>query len=289
MAAPTVQYFEASAGTGSALISVWMPKLHDLLLAAGWSIEFADSDAIGGGSSGTPAWDKTATNNSDAGIAVYRMPANGHATQWYVRVRPGWAGATSRANMRGITVGTNHDGTGGVSGTEATPGNATTATDNRAWQLATSEDGLIFTNGSQSNSVFFCVERARLPDGTVTDDVTVMNTYSSLSTQVLNASSGVVNTQPPRLLGEVGNGGQIAIVNSVVTTSRDGATVVAIGPYYCGAYPLFGLPRLFFFAAPGDAGNSETRIINVDSGEKEYVGQATSPPNGSARFMVATE
>src|SRR5690606_17965770 len=118
MAAPTVRYFAAAAGTGSSLLSVWMPKLQELLLDAGWTLEYADSDAIGSSlDPSTPAWDKTPATNTDAGVAVYRMPANDHATQWFVRLRPGWATTNvNRTYMRGVQLGTSHDGSGGISG-----------------------------------------------------------------------------------------------------------------------------------------------------------------------------
>src|SRR5690606_38531163 len=117
--------------------------------AAGWTLEYADSDAIGGSvDPSTPAWDKTPATNTNAGIAVYRMPANGHTTQWFVRVRPGWGGAANRPHMRGMQLGTSHDGSGNLSGggAELIPDGSSTQLDNREWLAAVSEDGFAFVS-----------------------------------------------------------------------------------------------------------------------------------------------
>src|SRR5690606_32678165 len=125
------------------------------------------SDAIGSSMDpSTPAWDKTPATNTDAGVAVYRMPANDHATQWFVRLRPGWAANTNRPHMRGVTLGTTHDGSGGISGagSELAPIVTTSQTDSRQVLIACSEDGFALLLPSTAAAINVIVERARRSD-----------------------------------------------------------------------------------------------------------------------------
>lgn len=290
MALPTVHYDEAAAASDSALISVWMPALHALLIAAGWTQSYIDSDGIGGGSSGSPAWDKNPANNTDAGIVVYRMPANDHSVQWFVRLRPGWSGATTRVCIRGVTVGTSHDGSGNVTGQgdEITPTvNTTTATNSRAWQIAVSEDGFLFVNSGTTNPVAVYVERLRNPAGAVTDDICVLTCYFGQEYRVVNASSGVLTTTSPLTLAGVTHV-TTPTATVGVTTSIDGEHVVVLGPYWRGALPLYGAPRLMFYASPNEVSGNDERERPIDGGDKTYKAWATNT-NASLCLMVATE
>src|SRR5690606_34209291 len=79
--------------------------LHDALVAAGWSVEYLDADAIGSGSEEAPAWDKNFSSSSSVGVAVYRMPVNGSLTRWYVKPEFGWGTQSTRAMVRSLTIG----------------------------------------------------------------------------------------------------------------------------------------------------------------------------------------
>src|SRR5690606_35807616 len=126
-----------------------------------------------------------------------------------VRLRPGWHNSTARPYMRGITVGTAHDGSGGVSGGggELEAGGNSVNTDGRQVLIAASEDGLFLLLPATNSPVCFQVERARRPAGTVEDDIIARNTFTSstVASAVINATSGVVSTNNPIAFGEFVN------------------------------------------------------------------------------------
>lgn len=292
MALPTVSFHSATAGTGSALLSVWMPQLHSMLLAKGWTIEYADSDAIGSGSAGSPAWDKAPATSTDAGIAVYRMPANDHATQWYVRLRPGWAASTVRPYMRGLQLGAAHDGTGGLSGgsTEIVPGVTTGTFDNQAWMMSVSEDGFTaaIEPGTASRPAF-CVERARLLDGTVTDRLIAWNKYTTNDSgafRVVDAAVGQVNDALP-----VGFSGITLSFDGNLPSLEggDATSVAAVGPYFTGGNPLYAPPRLAFLGSPVDVAANTDREVVIDGSSKTYRAAPGSLGAQYGIWLFATE
>lgn len=292
MAAPTVRYFEASAGTDSSLLSVWMPKLQELLLDAGWTLEYADADAIGAGSSGSPAWDKTPAVNVDAGVAVYRMPANGHDTQWFVRLRPGWAANTNRPHMRGVTLGTTHDGSGGISGagSELAPSAATAVTDNRQVLIAASEDGFALLLPATSAAVNVIVERARRSDtGAITDDVLALNTFSGAASVLARAGVGVVHDHPPVVLGGFTNSSSPSTFGAAVSLeNHDASDIPIVGPYWLRGHPFFH-GRLAFLVSTGDHNNNTDRDLHIDGGAKTYRVAGQDQGANWAVWAVATE
>ena len=291
MALPTVRYFEAAAATDSMLLSVWMPKLQELLLDAGWEIEYADADAIGTGSAETPAWDKTPEANTDAGIAVYKMPLNDHTTQWLVRFRPGWHSATSRPHMRGMQIGTTHTGGGTLTGgsTEMVPAAANVLTETLAWQASVSEDGFAYISGTSTTHPAWGFERARSATGTVLDEAWGFNKYSSSTagyeSRHVSASVGEVSDSPPfaLLTHEFGN------VGSVIPSaeSQDATRVMVLGPYLPGGSSFFAPPRHYVLASPEDVAENSERVINVDGGDKTYKAMTDSILVSIGIFMVA--
>ncbi len=286
MALPTIRYFEEASGSGVFTVEAWMTKLHTELTAAGWTIEYADSDAIGAGSSSNPAWDKTPATNTNAGIVVYRMPANGHPTQWYVRLRPGWpSNNTGSVHMRGITVGTNHDGSGGLTGggTEASITGGNSASSGNWWRLAVSEDGFLVVNANRC----VLVERARLPDGTVTDELLVATAQTVSAFRHVSASVGEVSTDAPVTLAGESLGA--SSVNAPDALSRDASGVVVIGPYWNRGYPLMGAPRLGVLASPASVTPSQDHDINVDGGPKTYRSAPAALTSGQSIWLVAME
>lgn len=267
MAAPTIHHHSAPSGSGASTLDVWMPKLDDMLVNdAGWERSFVDSDAIGGGSAGAPAWDKTPSTNTDAGIAVYRMPANDHTTRWYVRLRPGWGSQTTGSYMRGITIGTTHDGNGGVTGgnSELTPSTLNHANSNMQHMLSVSEDGFaLIIQPNHANFVMSIVERARTLNGTVLDDVIAAMKFGSTVGCHVNASVGQVSADAPlRLMAMSGDLPSLE--------ASDATNVAVIGPYFTGGNPLFAPPRLGFFASPQDVLGDSDRELVIDGGSKTY-------------------
>lgn len=288
MAAPTVRYFAVSSGTDAALVRIWATKLHELLLDAGWSIEYADSDAIGGGSSGSPAWDKTPTTNTSAGNAVYRMPANDHATRWYVRIQPGWGSSTSASrHFMTLRAGTGHSsGTlSGVVSTEISTGNVLTNGKDLAWQMGVSEDGFMIAQASGTNLYAQIVERLRLADG-VSDDLFLWSSAGPAAT-IVSASSGTVSDANPRAMGAVTLSGPGSDAASL--TGRDGSELCIVGPYPLGGTPLAQPPRLAVIVQATDVSASAYREMQIDGGSKTYQAAASTGPGSSMRLLVATE
>lgn len=293
MATPTVSFFNASAGTNSALLVDWMTQLQSMLFAKGWTLAYADSDAIGNSvDPSTPAWDKTPATNTDAGVAVYRMPANDHDTRWYVRLRPGWAGNTNRPHMRGLTIGDAHDGSGAVSGggSELAPSVSTAQTDNRQVLIACSEDGFALLLPATTAAVNVIVERARRSDtGAITDDVLALNTYNGAVSVLARAGVGVVHDHPPLVLGGFGNSTSPGVFGTAVSLeNHDASDIPIVGPYWLRGHPFFH-GRLAFLVSTGDHNNNTDRDLHIDGGAKTYRVAASNQGNNWAVWAVATE
>jgi hypothetical protein len=175
MALPTVQYARIPAGTNVNLMSICLPQLQSLLLAAGWTIIAADSDAIGTGSFAAPAWDKTPASSVSAGKVIYLMPANDFTRQWYVEIEGWWHTGTSNVGFR-VKVGTGESGgalTGATANTYNFAPNSTTIGSESI--MAASEDGFafVFTANSSGPYVVMSVERARTMAGVVGEDLVI--------------------------------------------------------------------------------------------------------------------
>lgn len=293
MALPTVHFHSAAAGTNSSLLSVWMTQLDNMLVNdAGWERSFVDSDAIGGGSAGAPAWDKTPVINTDAGVAVYRMPLNDHDTRWYVRLRPGWSAATSRPYMRGVTIGDTHDGTGGVTGagSEVTGTTATSQTDNRQVMLAVSEDGFaLHLPNNNTTNVISTVERARRSDtGEVTDDAFVITGHSGLDTALVRSGVGLVSNPQLITFARWGLAGSAPSPFNASLANHDGSHIPIVGPFITGGHPfLHG--RLMFLVNVQDHSVNSDRDIEIDGGSKTYRVAGGIQSNNWAVIAVATE
>lgn len=293
MAAPTVHYFDAPAGTGASALAIWMTQLDDMLVNdAGWERSFVDSDAIGGGSAGAPAWDKAPATTTDAGIAVYRMPLNDHDTRWYVRLRPGWSAATNRPYMGGITIGDTHDGTGGVTGagSEVTGSAATSQTDNRQIMLAVSEDGFaLHLPNNNTTNVIATVERARRSDtGAVTDDAFVITGHSTLGTALVRSGVGLVSNPSLITLSRWGIAGSGPTNFNASLANHDGSHIPIVGPFIPGGHPFFH-GRLMFLVNVQDHATNSDRDIEIDGDARTYRVAGGNQTNNWAIIAMATE
>jgi hypothetical protein len=288
-----VHFYEQAAGTDSSLVSEWMPKLQELLFAAGWTIEYADADAIGSGSSSVPAWDKAPVSNTDAGIAVYRMPVSSHDTRWYVRLRPGWLSGTTANGFRGIQAGTTHEA-GVLSGgtAEVAPTGANVNVSGLEWKVAVSEDGFALIVGIVTTaSPQVIVGRARLLTGATIDDLIIYNkgtgnTTANFAAGHARAGAGGVSTAPPVALT-----GHYFGLHSVVPSleSDDASAVVILGPYFTGGDPFYAPPRHALLASPTDVSGGQERILNIDGGNKIYKAMSSSVTTALGIWMVATQ
>lgn len=295
MALPTIDYSFVSAATNASTIQAVMTKLHAMLVVKGWTIEYADSDAIGGGTGSTPAWDKTPAVNTDAGVVVYRMPANDHATEWYVKIIPMWgSAAVDRLAIRFLQAGTGHSGgtlTGGGSGITLAASTATNIS-NAAHHVAVSEDGFAVLWDGVGNTPFALVERVRAADGTVTDAVLAMfrinGTGANFRRASYTAAAGEDLVSDTIFLGRVSDSGIMSGLNVVVSlASADGSASPIVGPYLARESMLAAPPRLLNFIAPLDNSLGNTIQQYVDGGAKVYQTGLTSHTIG--HVAIATE
>lgn len=290
MALPTIVYSRTAAASGSSDVDDIGVAIHDALIAAGWSIVYADSDAIGGGSSSDPAWDKTPATNVLAGTVVYQMPLNDHTTQWFLKFSLGWGTSTARVSMRDVTIGDTHDGSGGVSGGGTISVSATTAsTYGSEFGISASEDGLAFFCTVPQGPKLF-IERLRAWDETVTDDVVAYAANQGGGFLHARAGVGVVTSQAPVVLAGMHASATMTHFGSgALLVNGDGDEIPIVGPFWPGANPFYGAPRLFFFGPAGDYNTDADYDRVVDGGARTYHSLATAASSYWANWMMATE
>lgn len=289
MALPTIVHSYTAAGTGASDIINFMPALHTALIAAGWSIEYADADAIGGGSAGTPAWDKTPSTSVDAGVVVYQMPANGHATEWYVRLVPAWGAVTARVYVRSVTFGATHDGSGGVSGgpTEMKVAAMPINTNGYGHGISASEDGFMLILDGYNGPVVL-LERLRSFDGTVNDDIVALLFTTATSFVHYSAGSGTVTSQSPIVLGGMDSSSVANFGTGASIVNGDGDEIPIVGPFWPKGDPFYAAPRVAFLGPTNDYAGLASYERFVDGGSKTYLAMKRGTSNW-ARWMLATE
>lgn len=282
MALPTVHY-DASGPvfTNSTLVVEWMPRLQTLLFAAGWTINYADADAIGTGSAATPAWDKTPVAGAVAGIAIYTMPANGHATAWAVKISPFWSSTSSSYIGFEVTVGTAWDGGTGLTnptGVYRAGGFSTSTTEE--WHANASEDGFTVWLAGNSTSDAWTVnlERLRAFDGTVGDRLALLMWSAGFPTKNgANHGGYTLSAVIDPTTGEFAATDPVFLARFATTTptgppsllSVDGTGASVIGPFPVGD-GLHGPPRLFVLTDPVTYVADSEVPIYVDGAYKTY-------------------
>lgn len=289
--------FNAANGRNSTLQNM-MTQLHQTLLAAGWEIVYADTDAIGTGSASTPAWSKTPAITTSAGTAVYRMPVvSGYPTRWCVSLNPRWASASGGITW-GIYATWGTDSTSG--GVLTNPGNVQTFTTNSTsannnsteWYVIAYEHGFLLALHQATGGWLYCGERRRRMDGTLLDD---LNTYGCTKDAVAQqfASMGGVNSgytgiamSRTATAGE--QGAQMWVVFATSTGGQpytlnrmDGATGIPQGPINV-SNGTSGVPRLFVLLPTNDSVVGVDNILAVDGSNRAYhVASAASITSGS--------
>lgn len=281
MALPTVHYDRIAAATNSSLHSETMPKFHALLVAAGWTVQFINADAIGTGTSALPAWDKTPVINTSCGIAIYSMPLNGHTRAWYVKVEPGWGANVTSGYSFKVTIGTGQ--TAGVlsgAGNEFQYLGNAVSTGNEVI-MAASNDGFAYHHaGTALGSIrWINVERLREFDGTVTSDLGVLGgaPAGSFPDQApywgcvaYRASDGYeYATNGYMLLARPSSYTVFVASSTVSTTSANGETGIPIGPVNTSAR-AWGIPRLALVVGQLDAVTNSDHPVLVDGSVKLY-------------------
>lgn len=288
MALPTVAYHATAAATNASTVQAVATRLHDMLIDAGWTLEWADSDAIGGGSSSDPAWDKTYSSGALAGTVVYRMPANGHTTRWFVKFTLGWGSAADRVAVRFAQCGTGHDGTGGITGggSGITIAAGSGSTRDLGHLHSVSEDGFaIWWDGNSTSAALLAIERLRLADGTVTDDMLIHaktnNASSSFNRRTYSANTGEDTVSDAIVLGRINDSGTFTTITAVSSLATgDGTATAVVGPYMTRGDILSSPPRHWCLIPFGDAAAGTTISVVVDGTEKPHQLSASSMSTG---------
>jgi hypothetical protein len=257
-------------------------QLHAVMIAAGWTLEYADADAIGTGTALAPAWDKAWASSQDVGIAVYRMPANGSLVRWYARLRPRFGSVALGRNGFGVQVGTSHDGSGNVSSAVAIPEiggdvHTSTQTDGQ-WWVSASEDHLLLEAPCNNATMAYRgakarVERVRDSSGTVLDHVQVEGTTASATrvTQLAHPTSGVVHNWAPFALCNLTNtyASPGSPFNSFDSPFLLGEPI--LGPFIVGGTPHYQTRSWFYIGDASALAVGDTINVDIDGGLKAYV------------------
>jgi hypothetical protein len=168
-------YTRFNLGIGS--LAALGVAIHNALLTAGWTIEFANGDAIGTGSASNPAWTKTPANAASGGVVIYRMPISGAFTRWYVRFELFW-NAVASPNFVSMSLQT---GLGVNAGALVSPGSLTGCINPSGSVSNFSNDAFVIANenlflvalagnAATSTTIYGC-ERARDVNQIVQDDI----------------------------------------------------------------------------------------------------------------------
>lgn len=284
-----VRFHRANAGAGSSPVSVWAKKLHDLLLLAGWTLEFANTDAIGTGSAGSPNFDKAPAVNTSAGVVIYKMPLNGQVTPWFVRLEPKWASPGLSGFLDVQT------GTGQAAGVLQNPGSAvvfgaSNSGVNTASELYVSAHPdalLVCLTGSASNSWLMSVGRRIDEAGETKDDV---NVSLIAATGVTVAGPAGIDTlgssvtrsitrgelQAEKFLVLACPGTSPTVYSQPLSTNRDGAeTGLPLGPFLRSG-GLASIPRLWYIVADNDSVAGNEQIMFIDGADRRSIAAASS-------------
>ena len=288
----TVHYQHLSPSPDTTEIERVLPALHQVMIAAGWTLEYADADAIGTGTAEDPAWDKEPATNTDAGIVVYRMPEQGAFTRWYARIRPGWAGGVLRSTIRGITIGDEHDGDGNVSGMggEHVPSVGAVTTNNRNAYVNASEDGFFvgWILGGTTDVVCW-VERLRLLDQSVQDALQLQIRFSGHIARLFSHERGVEATGSPLLLVPFSFSTTLVAASGPAYDNPYSDSWLFMGPYTSMGNPLGGLPRLFRMTPTAHTNLGEVFNAYVDGGLKQYQAVHVAFSTTVGHLTLATE
>lgn len=195
-----VQYFRGNASYKSTLKNVGL-KLDQLLLSVGWERVYVNPTAAAGGSDGAPGWNTPPNAYTSAGYVIYKMPADGQATRWLVRVELLYGNNSEGANwyMQIVTGKTLNGG-----GTDlADPGSvvyagwvANVAADISnvdEWYMNAYESGWSFClnkNNANDSGFFIGVERKRTIQGVKTDRLTIYGCSDTSVNQIVMGSLG---------------------------------------------------------------------------------------------------
>lgn len=277
-------------------------QLHTNLLGAGWTIEYANADAIGTGSAATPAWTKTPATATSAGLVVYRMPAQASLNRWFVQIEFRWTTATTQIGMGIVSA----QGVNAGTGVLTLPGTVFSVFNNNAvttpeYFIVAYEHGFLFASLNTNTASPFVIgcERRRNLGGNVGDDFVG---YFICITAGLGMAATVGGQSRTRSWA---NGEYVAaeLMNlgstGALSTTSPNATETLNNPTGSVGYPLgfftksgglgAGFRLVQLWAVP-DVTVGATQNVEVDGTTRSYIIPAnanTGITPGGARLAIA--
>lgn len=260
--------------------------LHDALIAAGWTIIYADTDAIGTGSSGSPAWDKTPATITDAGRTIYEMTATTATSTRYVEILWRWGNPVSEWCPQ-VDIGTGHDGSGNLTGNLGRRGltDLSGAIGGSDTWVTAHEDGF-GVEVYDAQGWQFAVDHAWNLDGTVRDDLLIyFRSYSATNASYWTGisdynrcargsvvgldTSGTLIPEHEALFLGAGGTSTTSLAPPNTMLAPDGTVGIPAGPYTMLAAGLVMLKSILAFG-PSDNALGSTQAVTFDGTNRTY-------------------
>lgn len=169
--------------------------IDTVLKGAGWTLEYANADAITGGTAAIPGWGKTFASTVSGGIVVYKMPVTTLATRWLVEIELFW-NITLNIFVARVRTATAVSVAGVLTNPGTQIGPSGTATNNTGECIVgASEHGFAIGQAlGLATGYALCVERKRNLAGVQIDDIVVHGlSTNTASNGLFTATGGCVN------------------------------------------------------------------------------------------------
>jgi hypothetical protein len=266
-----VKFFHTT--TGQTLTELGL-KLHDLLIQAGWTLEYADINAVGTGTATSPAWDNSFSAFTSGGRVLYKMPVTSLATRWYVEIELYYISNSNAYDIyfrtaKGVSV----------AGVAIDPGtlcgfNASSANRVIGEHIVTvTEHGLAVAQALQeTTNCYICCERKRTLIGTPIDDIVIHGTGKNANVTGLGASYGTCRSRNTLsgestakayaiLLETISEGAQSPQVASLSASS--GLLAIPAGPFITSG-GIGGMSGHIVFFPNADVPTGTDQAVTVD-------------------------
>ncbi|UQN05438.1 hypothetical protein [Deinococcus sp. QL22] len=269
-----------------------MSKLHELLIAKGWEIQWANAAAIGTGTAANPKWDTTPAVSTSAGIASYLMPLAGLTNRWVVTVEMAWAaGSVLIPLFYSTTAQSVSTSTGVMTGAGRRNGGSFGQFNAGQAHVTVSEYGFAFTNAG----LWHGVERRRQITNTYSDDLTSHQFSTAGNVGFANGARNLCRNWTTGEYGEdalafLGTYATTALTsgdNIATLSSGDGNVGFPAGPITT-SNGLGGVLRHVQCFRPNDSVVGIDQAITVDGQTRLYLPTVGAGP-GTLRVLIARQ
>lgn len=264
--------------------------LHTTLLAAGWTLEYANALAITGGTAASPGWgDPASVINASFGKVVYKMPASAFATRWLVEFDLFRTSAAVTVELRIRTAKAVDAVTGTLTDAGTQLGFESTANVSTILGesiISASENGVLVSMGLDDGyGWILCAERKRTLIGEYLNDI-VIHAISPLSTSAngrpaggaiaRNAASGESGLAAYVMIGLMNN---TAISQASSLSAPGGLRGIAAGPLIASG-GLVGMSGHLLFFPSGDVAAGNDQLVAVGATEQLFFCASTASAFG---------